>query len=476
MSAPPVEGVPSVLYVGPDSDDVARRWADGDRPFDLRTVALGERVGEAIPDGGGNLDCVVCRQGGDGAAVNAVVSDVRAADADVPVVVFADDLDVGAAMDLEITHSFTVCEPFDAVEHLEQLAPLVERTRRHRREESMLDSLLEHIPLSVYFKDPRSRHVRVSDRQPQLTGDYLENDEGKRLHTPEDVVGKTEFDIYTAENAAESVAVDEDVMDTGEPAHSIEHIDGGQLDGTFVSTFKAPWYEDGEVVGTLGITSDISERKQYEHQLERQNERLERFASVVSHDLRNPLEVAFGRLEFAQETGETEHFEALERALDRMDALITDVLTLARQGETVDDAQVVAIDEAATEAWALVETADATLSVDTDMHILADLGRLQELLENVFRNAIEHGGDDVAITVGAFADGRGFFVADDGPGIDPEDREAVFDSGFSTSDDGTGLGLSIVRTIAEAHGWSVRAAESETGGARFEFGDVQRPE
>jgi signal transduction histidine kinase len=93
----------------------------------------------------------------------------------------------------------------------------------------------------------------------------------------------------------------------------------------------------------------------------------------------------------------------------------------------------------------------------------------------------------------ATASNGGFYVADDGPGIAEEDREDVFDSGFSTSDDGTGLGLSIVRTIAEAHGWEVAVTESETGGvpddqresgarettppgARFEFTQVQRPE
>ena len=79
---------------------------------------------------------------------------------------------------------------------------------------------------------------------------------------------------------------------------------------------------------------------------------------------------------------------------------------------------------------------------------------------------MEHADEDVTVTVGGVADG--VFVEDDGPGIDPENRQRVFESGYSTAEDGTGFGLSIVKTVAEAHGWRVRATESNNGGARFE--------
>jgi signal transduction histidine kinase len=73
---------------------------------------------------------------------------------------------------------------------------------------------------------------------------------------------------------------------------------------------------------------------------------------------------------------------------------------------------------------------------------------------------------DVTVTVGDFAEG--FFVADDGPGIPEQDREVVFERGYSTAD-GTGYGLAIVAELATAHGWSVTATESESGGARIEI-------
>jgi signal transduction histidine kinase len=72
------------------------------------------------------------------------------------------------------------------------------------------------------------------------------------------------------------------------------------------------------------------------------------------------------------------------------------------------------------------------------------------------------------------ADGDDLYVADNGPGIPAADRERVFRTGYTTSPEGTGFGLGIVKTVTEAHGWTVRAAAADGGGARFEFGDAAR--
>ena len=206
-------------------------------------------------------------------------------------------------------------------------------------------------------------------------------------------------------------------------------------------------------------------------ELERQNDRLEEFAGVVSHDLRNPLEVARGRTELAREECDSDHLDAVERAHGRMTALIDDLLTLAREGEPVTDAGPVDLGQVIGSCWRTVDTGEATLRADAEGMVLADEGRLRQLLENLMRNAVEHGGEDVTVTVGSLPDG--FYVADDGPGIDPEQREEVFDAGYSTSRSGTGFGLRIVEQVADAHGWSVRAVESEDGGARFEITGVE---
>ncbi|MFA1609524.1 sensor histidine kinase [Halobellus rubicundus] len=217
---------------------------------------------------------------------------------------------------------------------------------------------------------------------------------------------------------------------------------------------------------------DVTAKKERAAELRRQNERLEQFASFVSHDLRNPLNVAQGRLRLAREEADSEHLASVARAHDRMAELIDETLALARAGTTVSDASAVELASLARTCWGTVATASAGLEADADAVVRADESRLRQLLENLFRNAIEHGGEDVTIRVGRLDDGAGFFVADDGPGIPEERREKVFESGYSTGDDGAGIGLAIVQTIAEAHGWEVAVATGEAGGARFEFSGV----
>jgi signal transduction histidine kinase len=141
---------------------------------------------------------------------------------------------------------------------------------------------------------------------------------------------------------------------------------------------------------------------------------------------------------------------------------------LARGGERIGDTEPVSLETVARSAWEHVETRDANLVVEETSTVQADRGPLQQALENLFRNNVEHGSLDVTVTVSELGDGEGFYVADDGPGIPEADRESVFEYGFSGGE-GTGLGLAIVRNVAEGHGWTVTATESEDGGARFEF-------
>ncbi|MFB6296371.1 MAG: ATP-binding protein [Halobacteriales archaeon] len=239
---------------------------------------------------------------------------------------------------------------------------------------------------------------------------------------------------------------------------------------------ESPFTANKTRTGTLLSFTDVTDQEEYCRELERQNERLEQFASMVSHDLRNPLSVAKGNIELARKDGDREELEAAAEALDRMEALIEDLLALAREGQPLDERERVTLSAIAEDSWGMVSTTEADITIEGDLAFTADSDRLRQLLENLYRNAIEHGRDDVTITVGALDDGTGFYVADDGPGIPPGDREEVFASGYTTSQDGTGFGLAIVREIAEAHGWEVGAAESESGGARFEIRGVERVE
>jgi len=233
----------------------------------------------------------------------------------------------------------------------------------------------------------------------------------------------------------------------------------------------------------LAMLRDVSERRQYEQDLTRQVDRLQRVARVLSHDLRNPLNVAEGNLELAAETGELDRLDEVDTAHDRMREIIEEALTMVRSGSEVESVDAVDLAGFASDCWGNVATADATLDVVSPGVVYADEDRLTHVFENLFRNAVEHGstnpdsqarqdavehgGESVTVRVGV-EDDR-FFVADDGPGIPPEDRESVFELGWTTEDAGSGLGLNIVADAATAHGWTPTVSESEDGGARFEF-------
>ncbi len=211
---------------------------------------------------------------------------------------------------------------------------------------------------------------------------------------------------------------------------------------------------------------------------------VDRVASVISHDLRNPLDVAKAHLEAIDDMttdgkGKTHnplssHLSQVEQAHGRMERIIDDVLMLARDGDNSTADESVTLAEIAECAWQTVDTGAATLSVDHSLQVTrGDPDRLSRLFENLFRNTIEHGTtsvDSVSVQVGPLADG--FFVEDDGHGIPTDQHEHVFTPGQSQHRHGTGLGLAIVKRIAEQHGWSVSATEADSGGARFEFRGV----
>ena len=228
---------------------------------------------------------------------------------------------------------------------------------------------------------------------------------------------------------------------------------------------------DVDLFRILGATVEAAlARASREEELHRQNERLDQFASVVAHDLRNPLSVAMGFLEIAEETGNAEHFEKVESAHDRIERLIEDLLTLARGETTIENAEDIDLESSTTEAWGYVDTGEATLTVANGVPtVTGDAGRLTQLFENLFRNAVEHGGADVTVTVGGLDGDHGFYVEDTGSGIPQGRRDEVFKHGVTSSEGGTGFGLSIVADIAKAHGWTVSVTDGTDSGARFEF-------
>ena len=269
--------------------------------------------------------------------------------------------------------------------------------------------------------------------------------------------------------------------------------DGASQRRHFLVRATAVRTETGDAIGYTVRFADVTDLRRRTAELERTNDRLDRFASTVTHDLREPLTAASERvgrlLEAVRSSANGDALESepvdtamarVARSLDRMRTIIDDILTLARDAESVSDRHLRPFERTVDAAWGTVDADDATLTVegfgdgdgDGDGNgdpgtIAADHDRLQRLLENLFRNAVEHAGPDVSIVAGLTDDG--FYVADDGPGIPADEREDVFDYGYAGSEAGTGLGLAVVEQLASAHGWDVHATDGSDGGARIEI-------
>lgn len=232
-----------------------------------------------------------------------------------------------------------------------------------------------------------------------------------------------------------------------------------------------PTTNDTEIDG-FAVYVDITDRVRRAQELQQTNQRLEQFARTVSHDLRNPINIAKGHLDIVRDNPSDEYINTIDESLDRMLTIIEDVLTLARDPDSIEKSTEINIDTVATDAWQSVQTETLSLTVDTNSSLQANETLLSQLFENLYRNAVEHAGDNVTVTVGANPYKNMFYVADDGIGIPEDEHDSIIEPGETTHKDGTGLGLSIIKKIAAVHNWSMKITDSSDGGARFEFYDV----
>jgi PAS domain S-box-containing protein len=361
--------------------------------------------------------------------------------------------------------------------HVEQALERLDREREHHRTREQLEAIIENTTAMVYIKDADGRYELANQRFREA------------LDAPDDdVLGRTDFDL---QDQAAAAAVRENDRRAIEEAQPIEVEEDAHWDGetrTYYSV-KVPLFDDdGDLTGVCGISTDITDVKHRERELERQRDRLDEFASVLAHDLRGPLSVADGYRELLALDVDDERLDEIGHAHDRMDELIDDVLSLAREGDRDVETQPVSIADVARSAQSAVDLPDdVTVELDGDATVDADPSRLRRVFENCFRNSVEHGstgnraqsGDGAeqggsTTTIRVIVTEDGFAVADDGEGVPADVRDGLFEYGVSDGD-GTGIGLAVVREIVAAHGWSVRCTESESGGARFEVTTVDAP-
>jgi PAS domain S-box-containing protein len=355
----------------------------------------------------------------------------------------------------------------------------VTAARERDRERAQYEAILESLSDAVYAIESDGTIAYVNRTYAEMKG------------VPREELVGTDIDGWVTEETVERADEMRAELAAGERDVATVEYEFVTADGErFPAELRFGEVEDDAGgLARAGMIRDVTERAERERTLEERNEQLTEFASIVSHDLRNPLNVAAGRLELARDDCDSEHLDGVERAHDRMRSMIEELLTLAREGRTDGDRGSVSLREVAERSWQAVDDPNARLVVESDPVVGAEEGQLRRLLDNLFRNSVEHGStsphsetredapdpDDadagVTVRVGGLPDG--FFVEDDGPGIDPADHDDVFEAGFTTSPEGTGFGLRVVGSVAEAHGWDVHLTDGRDGGARFEFRGVE---
>jgi two-component system, sensor histidine kinase and response regulator len=356
-------------------------------------------------------------------------------------------------------------------------------------------NLLSTAEERVYFKDLKSRFLFVS------AGWLAAYAPGR---SAAELAGKTDFDVFSHQHAADAFADEQEIIHTGKPiAGRVERETYTGRPDAWVSTTKMPLLDDdGQIIGTFGISRDVTAQVSAEKMLARQasglssqNERLreldrlkDEFIATVSHELRTPLTSIIGYIELLQEEGadgpNTGRFaEVIGRNAMALLRLVSDLLFLSRMrsGQLALEYRPTDLAEAAAEAVAetrpeaRLKNIELSLSTAAVPPFIADPSRIGQLLGNLISNAVKFTppGGRVEVRVGEI-DGQAILaVSDTGMGIPAADLERVFERFYRTAAatrqviPGTGLGLTIAKAIVEAHNGSIAVDSSEGLGSMF---------
>lgn len=513
-----------VLHVDDDPAfaTLTKRRLEEDGRFVVRTETRARDALECLARG--EFDCVVAGYDTRGADGLELLEAVRERDPTLPFILFTGQGSEEVASEAIAAGVTGYLPKGDGREQYTSLANRIETAVSEANTEGELaefrEAVIESANVWINVLDTEGNVVIWNEAAERISG-YLTEEVTGHARVWEWLYPDPDYRAGILEHVG---AILEGEMEVEEFETTIRRKDGEQRTVSWHS--RRVETGEGETIGSVAIGRDITEEsrriREIERKttaLERQNERLEKFTSIVSHDLRNPLNVAQLRLDLARDHPESEHpgdehLDQAADALDRIQVLIDDLLALAREGDDAYEQEPVALAEVVEDCWRTVATANATLDLRAGSVIRADRSRLRQLLENLIRNAVEHGStsradadasadavehgstspdsrareavehgvtsadsrarEEVTVTVGELP--GGFYVADDGSGVPPEERERVFENGYTTTPGGVGFGLSIVEEIVEAHGWDVRVTDGTTGGARFEVTGVEAAE
>jgi PAS domain S-box-containing protein len=358
-----------------------------------------------------------------------------------------------------------------------------------------MSNLLSANAARVYFKDLQSRFLLVS------AGWIAAYAPGRAA---EDLIGKTDFDVFSDEHAFAASRDEQRIISTGESIVGKVELEtyGGRTD-TWVSTTKMPLRDEhNRIIGTFGISRDVTAQTKAENtlaeqalQLIAQNERLreldrlkDEFIGMFSHELRTPLSSILGYAEILMEDGLSspdaeQCVEVIDRNAKRLLRLAGDLQLLSQINSGQMPMEFCSADLADIAASAVEEMRpnaerkhiELVLSATAVPRFAVDPTRIAQLLGNLLSNAVKFtpDGGKVEVRLGTEGDQAVLTVADTGIGIPAADRERIFERFFRTAIakrqaiQGTGLGLTITQAIVAAHNGTIAVEGDEGRGSTF---------
>jgi PAS domain S-box-containing protein len=353
-------------------------------------------------------------------------------------------------------------------------------------EHNLLRTIIDQIPSRLYVKDANSRFVLNNRAHLDLLG----------AKTQAEATGRTTLEFFPGKRGQQALEDDRLVLTTGKPILDQEKSDfGPEGSQRWALVTKVPLHDvRGKLIGLVGISHDITERKRQEEEarrnaaeLARSNAELEQFAYVASHDLQEPLRAVASCVQLLQKRYggklDARADEFISHAVEgtkRMQALITDLLAYSRVGTHVQPFELVDCAEVLAEAMAnltfAIEESGATVVPGALPKLMADGSQLAQVFQNLIGNAIKfHGERKPEIRVTAERQGSEwvFSVADNGIGIEPQYFERVFRVfqrlHTRARYPGTGIGLAICKKIIERHGGRIWIESRLGEGTTFLF-------
>ncbi|MCO6043702.1 response regulator [Aeoliella sp. ICT_H6.2] len=361
-------------------------------------------------------------------------------------------------------------------------------------ERDLMRSLMENIPDAVYFKDRASRFLRVSHSQAEKFG----------LENASDAIGKTDSDMFSSEHAEQALEDEKRIMRTGVPlVAQVEKETWENREDSWVSTTKMPLKNsDGEIVGTFGISRDVTELKRMQNELTEARDQAESasraksdFLANMSHEIRTPMNGILGMTELllnTQLSEEQREYQLLvQSSAEALLALLNDILDFSKieAGKLELEDLPFKLRDTLGNTLHTLATRAAKKGIELAVHILSDVpddlmgdaSRLRQIVVNLVSNAIKftHDGEIVVrVAPVELSPDRAklrLAVSDTGIGITPDQQEKIFES-FTQADasttrqyGGSGLGLTISAQLVRLMGGQLDVESEHGQGSEFHF-------